>query len=77
MAEVSERWEDNAPGAWYVDKSCILCSLCVDLAPNNFKESEQGDHDVVYKQPETEEELAQCKEAMEQCPVEAIGNDGA
>ena len=77
MAEVSERWEDNVPGAWYVDKSCILCSLCVDLAPNNFKESEQGDHDVVYKQPETEEELAQCKEAMEQCPVEAIGNDGA
>lgn len=77
MADPAEKWEDNVPGAWYVDKSCILCSLCVDLAPNNFKESEAGDHDMVFKQPESEEELAQCKEAMEQCPVEAIGSDGA
>jgi ferredoxin len=28
------------------------------------------------KQPETPEEEALCKEAMEGCPVEAIGNDG-
>ena len=76
MADATEKWEDNVTGAWYVDKSCILCSLCVDLAPNNFKESEAGDHDMVYKQPEGDEELAQCNEAMEQCPVEAIGSDG-
>lgn len=76
MANPGERWEDNVPGQWFVDKSCILCSLCVDLAPNNFKESEAGDHDMVYKQPTTDEERAQCKEAMEQCPVEAIGNAG-
>jgi ferredoxin len=76
MAEVAERYEDNVPGAWYVDKSCILCSLCVDLAPNNFKESEAGDHDMVYKQPASDEETAQCNEAKEQCPVEAIGNNG-
>ncbi|PYL19449.1 MAG: ferredoxin, partial [Verrucomicrobia bacterium] len=30
-----------------------------------------------YKQPESPEEEALCKEAMEGCPVEAIGNDGA
>ncbi len=77
MAELAERWEDNVPGAWYTDKNCILCSLCVDLAPANFKESDDGDHDVVFKQPANDEELAQCKEAMEQCPVEAIGNNGA
>lgn len=76
MAEVAERWEDNVQGGWYVDKSCILCSLCVDLAPNNFKESEAGDHDMVFKQPEGDEEMAQCDEAKEQCPVEAIGSDG-
>jgi hypothetical protein len=29
----------------------------------------------VYKQPESPEEEALCKEAMEACPVEAIGND--
>ncbi|NUP89625.1 MAG: ferredoxin [Candidatus Sumerlaeia bacterium] len=76
MADVGEKWEDNVAGPWYVDKSCILCSLCVDLAPNNFKESEAGDHDFVYKQPETPEEEAACQEALEQCPVNCIGNDG-
>lgn len=76
MADPNERWEDNAPGSWYVDKSCILCSLCVDLAPNNFSESEAGDHDRVFKQPETDEEKQACQEAMEQCPVSSIGNDG-
>ena len=73
MADRSERWEDNIQGTWYVDKSCILCSLCSDLAPNNFKESEEGDHDIVYKQPESEEEIGQSRDARDQCPVEAIG----
>ncbi len=76
MADKNERWEDNVAGAWYVDQSCILCNLCVDLAPNNFEESEDGDHDRVHKQPEGDEELAACKEAQEQCPVDSIGNDG-
>ena len=76
MADHNEKWGDNVPGKFYVDKECILCSLCCDLAPNNFKESGEGDHDVVFKQPEGEEELKQCADALEQCPVEAIGNDG-
>jgi ferredoxin len=29
-----------------------------------------------YKQPENDEETTLCKEAMEGCPVEAIGSDG-
>ena len=29
-----------------------------------------------YKQPESPDEEALCKEAMEGCPVEAIGSDG-
>lgn len=77
MADFEERYEDNVPGRWYVDRKCILCSVCSEAAPNNFKESEDGDHDVVYKQPETADEEAQCEEAMAACPVEAIGNDGA
>jgi len=76
MADPNDKWETNVAGKWYTDKQCILCSLCMELAPNNFKEAESGDHDFVYKQPENEEEEAQCIEAMEQCPVEAIGNDG-
>ena len=75
MAEVEDRWEDNVPGSWYVDKTCILCSLCSDLAPNNFKESEDGDHDVVYRQPRNADEVGQSQDALEQCPVEAIGRN--
>lgn len=76
MASRQEKWHDNTVGKFYVDKECILCSLCVDVAPKSFKESEDGDHDVVWRQPETEEEIREALDAMEQCPVNAIGNDG-
>jgi ferredoxin len=76
MGEVDQRYEDNVSGKWYVDKKCILCSVCSEAAPKNFKESAEGDHDVVFKQPENTEEETQCVEAMAACPVEAIGNDG-
>lgn len=76
MADKQKKWEDNIDGKYYVDKECILCSLCHELAPLNFKESSSGDHDVVYKQPTTADEIKQCEEALTNCPVEAIGNDG-
>ena len=76
MANADEKWEDNVSGKFYVDKECILCSLCVDVAPENFREADDGDHDIVYKQPDNDEELAACQDAMEQCPVDAIGDDG-
>tara|TARA_B100000700_G_scaffold181423_1_gene200160 strand:- start:377 stop:613 length:237 start_codon:yes stop_codon:yes gene_type:complete len=76
MADKNEKWDDNVPGKFYVDMECILCSVCSDCAPKNFRISDEEDHDIVYKQPETPEELEQCYEAMENCPVEAIGDDG-
>ena len=76
MADPNDKFHDNIGGKFYVDSQCILCSLCHELAPANFKESEDGDHDVVYKQPDNEEEEKVCAEAQEQCPVEAIGDDG-
>ncbi len=76
MADPKNKYSDNVPGKWYVDNQCILCSLCSEVAPANFKEAEGGDHDFVYKQPENPEEEKLCQEAMQQCPVEAIGNDG-
>ena len=76
MGDKLDRYEDNATGAWYVDKKCILCSVCSEAAPGNFKEASDGSHDVVYKQPDSTEEVQQCDEAMASCPVEAIGNDG-
>ena len=77
MADRNDRWEDNVPGKFYVDRECILCSVCSDAAPHNFRMSEDEDHDIVYAQPKNAEEEAQCYDALVNCPVEAIGDDGA
>ena len=68
----NERHPDNAPGTWFVNDECICCHLCEELAPGNFRESEEGDHHIVYAQPVGDEQLACAEEAMEGCPVEAI-----
>ena len=84
MSDKNDKWEDNVGGSsivggekvsFYVDRECILCSICSEAAPNNFKISTDDDHDICYKQPENEEELEQCYEALEDCPVDAIGDD--
>jgi len=85
MADPNNIWKDNVGGvvtvdgkkvSFYVDMECILCSVCSDAAPNNFRMSDDEDHDICYKQPENAEEYEECEEAMENCPVEAIGEDG-
>ena len=48
----------------------------MDTAPENFKMNSDDSYAFVYKQPENDEEKAVCEEALENCPVEAIGNDG-
>jgi ferredoxin len=77
MATLADKYSDNAPGKFYVDSQCIDCDLCRETAPHNFKRNEDGGYSFVFKQPESPDEETQCKEAMEGCPVEAIGNDGA
>ncbi len=76
MADKANRYEQNVPGKFYVDKQCISCDACCTSAPLNFKMNDEEGHAFVAIQPQTPEEEAQCKEAMEGCPVEAIGNNG-
>lgn len=76
MANKADHVPDNISGKFYVDTQCIDCNLCRDTAPNNFKQNEEKGYSFVYKQPSTPEEEQQCQEAMEGCPVEAIGSDG-
>jgi ferredoxin len=77
MADVANRFPENAPGRYYVDDQCIDCDLCRQTAPMNITRDENSGHSFVFKQPETPEEESQCQEAMQNCPVEAIGDDGA
>lgn len=76
MADKTDKWPENIKGKFYVDSQCIDCNLCRDTAPANFKQHPDGGYSFVYKQPENDEEAAKSKEAMESCPVEAIGEDG-
>ncbi len=76
MANKEKKYPENKPGRYFVDKECIACDACVLAAPEHFSMDENDGHAFVSKQPEGEAEEAQCKEALEGCPVEAIGNDG-
>jgi ferredoxin len=76
MADAANKYPENIAGKYYVDNQCIDCDLCRETAPDNFKRNDDGGYSLVYKQPTTPEEEARCKEAMEGCPVEAIGNNG-
>lgn len=75
MADKNDVWPDNAKGKFFVDKTCIACDACCIAAPDNFKMNENDGHAFLSKQPATPEEVDQCREAMEGCPVEAIGSD--
>tara|TARA_B100001079_G_scaffold242286_1_gene228287 strand:- start:235 stop:495 length:261 start_codon:yes stop_codon:yes gene_type:complete len=77
MAEIEDKYKDNVAGKYFVDEQCIDCDLCRETAPSCFTRNDDGGYSFVTKQPENEEEEEQCKEAMDGCPVEAIGDNGA
>ncbi len=57
-----------------MDKTCIICDLCCELAPSVFaKQLEKG---VAYvdRQPATGEELELVLEAIDGCPMGSIGD---
>lgn len=76
MAEKSDKWPDNAPGKFYVDTECTDCDLCREKAPEFFDRNGEEGYSYVAKQPVTEDDIMACMEALEECPVNAIGDDG-
>lgn len=77
MANPNERLPQNVFGRFYVDSSCIDYDLCRETAPTVFARYDESGYSYVHHQPLTEEEIALAEEALQGCPVEAIGNDGA
>lgn len=75
MAFVRDKLPDNLPGKFYVDRQCIDCDVCRDISPANFTRNDENGYSFIHKQPSTTEELELCNEAMNACPVEAIGDD--
>lgn len=75
MADREKKWEKNIAGKFFVDQECIDCDLCREIAPSFFTRNEDEGYSYVFKQPANPEETQQCVEALENCPVDAIGND--
>jgi len=76
MASKKNKWKENAPGQFYVDDQCIACDACVVEAPNFFKMNDVDGHAYVQAQPKSAADIELCNQALELCPVEAIGKDG-
>ena len=76
MADIANIYEQNVKGKYFVDNQCIDCDLCRETAPDNFTRYDEDGYSYVKKQPESPEEEANCKEAKEGCPVDAIGDFG-
>ncbi|MCO4792438.1 MAG: ferredoxin [Bacteriovoracaceae bacterium] len=77
MANREEKFKQNTEGAFYVDDQCIACDACVIEAPLFFAMNEDDGHAYVKSQPKSDKDFQNCIEALEACPVEAIGKDGA
>lgn len=75
MADKKSKVAENVAGKYYVDTNCISCGQCIDIAGDFFAESSDGSA-YVKKQPITEKDIVLCEEALSNCPVGAIGNDG-
>lgn len=76
MADIANKVKESIAGKFFVDDQCIDCDLCRETAPDHFRRSDDGGYSYVYNQPKTQEEIDLCMEALEGCPVEAIGDDG-
>lgn len=76
MPEITDRKPENITGRFYVDSSCIDCDLCRENAPDFFRRDAETGQSIVYRQPETAEEIALAQEALEGCPSNSIGDDG-
>ena len=76
MAISADKYPENVAGPFYVDDQCIDCDACRTVAPAFFRRHDDGGYSYVFNQPTDDEGRALCREALDGCPVEAIGDDG-
>ncbi len=62
----------NVPGKYYTTDECDGCAYCAAVAPDNFEFEKNTNTYFLGRQPadQTEEEVV--REAMDDCPVDAI-----
>ncbi|UXR63955.1 ferredoxin [Bdellovibrio bacteriovorus] len=58
---------------FFVGADCLSCGACWKEAPSNFRSHDIEASAYVYRQPQSEKELQECKAAQAICPVAIIG----
>lgn len=77
MADNDGKHPLNAPGAFYVDETCIDCELCRETAPEFFvRDEEDTGQTYVSAQSQSDEDIEKALEALKGCPTDSIGQDG-
>ena len=74
MANLKKSVAENAPGAFFVDRTCIDCDTCRQIAPAVFGEA--PGHAFVRRQPTTPNDRRQALHALVSCPTGSIGSVG-
>jgi ferredoxin len=73
VARLAARLDENAPGAFFVDDSCIDCDACRVLAPATFARSRRLGQSYVAAQPAGSDGEARALMAIVACPTASIG----
>jgi len=73
MALRSRAFPGNAPGPFFVDRTCIDCGTCYTLVPEVFADA--GGHSVVRRQPDGTAARHRASLALVACPTASIGTD--
>jgi ferredoxin len=73
VARRSERLADNVDGDFFVDRSCIDCDLCRQLAPSTFSRSARHAQSFVRAQPRDDHARQRALIALVTCPTASIG----
>jgi glyoxylase-like metal-dependent hydrolase (beta-lactamase superfamily II)/ferredoxin len=73
VARLSERLAENAAGEFFVDRSCIDCDTCRQVAPATFARADAVDQSIVEAQPHDDAERERALMALVACPTSSIG----
>jgi len=73
VARLAARLDENAPGAFFVDDSCIDCDACRQIAPATFARSARLGQSYVAAQPLGADGEARALMAVVACPTASIG----
>jgi glyoxylase-like metal-dependent hydrolase (beta-lactamase superfamily II)/ferredoxin len=72
MADVKKRLPGNAPGEFFVDRTCENCDVCRQIAPETFGTASRG-RPVVLRQPQSDEMKRRAMWSILSCPNGSIG----